>query len=113
MDTTAICWTLSGGKIGIDICRDGHFYPELGRYYAAQGCTILIHPTATTGGPWYRETRMGSYTDRDGMAVITCNLLGGDGTYDEATGTYSGGEFASTSLIITPNTMKMECPLTR
>ena len=89
------------GKIGIDICRDGHFYPELGRYYAAQGCTIFIHPTATTGNPWYRETRMGSYTDRDGMAVITCNLLGGDGTYDEATGTYSGGEFASTSLIIT------------
>lgn len=55
------------GKIGIDICRDGHFYPELGRYYAAMGCTILIHPTATTGNPWYRETRIGSYTDRDGM----------------------------------------------
>ena len=89
------------GKIGIDICRDGHFYPELGRYYAAQGCTIFIHPTATTGNPWYRETRIGSYTDRDGMASITCNLLGGDGTYDEATGTWSGGVFASTSLIIT------------
>lgn len=89
------------GKIGIDICRDGHFYPELGRYYAAMGCTILIHPTATTGNPWYRETRIGSYTDRDGMAAITCNVLGPDGTYDEATGTWSGGVFASTSLIIT------------
>lgn len=89
------------GKIGIDICRDGHFYPELGRYYAAMGCTLLIHPTATTGNPWYRETRIGSYTDRDGMAAITCNLLGPDGTYDEATNTWSGGEFASTSLIIT------------
>lgn len=89
------------GKIGIDICRDGHFYPELGRYYAAMGCTILIHPTATTGNPWYRETRIGSYTDRDGMAAITCNLLGGDGIYDEETGKWSGGVFASTSLIIT------------
>ncbi|SFU56256.1 Predicted amidohydrolase [Clostridium sp. DSM 8431] len=89
------------GKIGIDICRDGHFYPELGRYYAASGCTILIHPTATTGNPWYRETRIGSYTDRDGMAAITCNLLGPDGIYDENTKSYSGGEFASTSLIIT------------
>lgn len=89
------------GKIGIDICRDGHFYPELGRYYAAMGCTILIHPTATTGNPWYRETRIGSYTDRDGMAAITCNLLGPDGTYNEETGRWSGGIFNSTSLIIT------------
>ncbi len=89
------------GKIGVDICRDGHFYPELGRYYAAMGCSILIHPTATTGDPWYRETRIGSYTDRDGMAAITCNLLGPDGTYNEETDSWSGGVFASTSLIIT------------
>lgn len=75
------------GKIGIDICRDGHFYPELGRYYAAMGCTLFIHPTATTGNAWYRESRIGSYTDRDGMAAITCNLLGGDGIYN-ASGTF-------------------------
>ena len=84
-------WTIPGdtpkiietewGKIGIDICRDGHFYPELGRYYAAMGCTMFIHPTATTGNAWYRATRIGSYTDRDGMAAITANLLGGDGIY--------------------------------
>lgn len=89
------------GKLGVDICRDGHFYPELGRYYAAMGCTLLIHPTATTGGPWYRETRIGSYTDRDGMAAITCNVLGPDGIYNEEYDNYSGGVFASTSLIIT------------
>lgn len=89
------------GKIGIDICRDGHFYPELGRYYAAMGCTMLIHPTATTGNPWYRETRIGSYTDRDGMAAVTCNLLGPDGTYDKENNCWTGGMFASTSLIIT------------
>jgi hypothetical protein len=69
------------GKIGVDICRDGHFYPELGRYYAAMGCTMFVHPTATTGNAWYRSTRIGSYVDRDGMAAITCNLLGGDGIY--------------------------------
>lgn len=102
------------GKVGIDICRDGHFYPELGRYYAAMGCTLFIHPTATTGNPWYRETRISSYTDRDGMAAITCNLLGGDGTYiagntipditDEAywnEKNWDGCLFNSTSLIIT------------
>ncbi len=104
------------GKTGIDICRDGHFYPELGRYYAAMGCVLFIHPTATTGNSWYRETRIGSYTDRDGMAAITCNLLGGDGTYigrekgsipDMTDPEYwnpdnwTGGVFHSTSLIIT------------
>ncbi len=76
------------GKIGIDICRDGHFYPELGRYYAAKGCTLFVHPTATTGNAWYRSTRIGSYVDRDGMAAITCNLLGGDGIYT-TTGNYT------------------------
>lgn len=89
------------GKIGVDVCRDGHYYPEIARYYAAMGCTILIHPTATTGNPWYRETRIGSYTDRDGLAAITCNILGPDGTYNESTKIWSGGVFASTSLIIT------------
>ena len=90
------------GKAGIDICRDGHFYPEIGRYYAAMGCTLFIHPTATTGNAWYRETRIGSYTDRDGMAAITCNLLGGDGIYnpsgkfdptDDAANFDANGEF--------------------
>lgn len=89
------------GKIGVDVCRDGHYYPEIARYYAAMGCTILIHPTATTGNPWYRETRISSYTDRDGLAAITCNILGPDGTYNESTKVWSGGVFASTSLIIT------------
>ena len=69
------------GKAGIDICMDGHFFPELGRYYAAMGCTLFIHPTATGGNAWYRTTRIASYTDRDGMAAITSNLLGGDGIY--------------------------------
>lgn len=75
-------WTGSDGKplkAGIDICRDGHFYPELGRYYAASGAELFLHPTATTGNAWYRESRMGSYTDRDGLAVITDNVWGPDG----------------------------------
>ncbi|MFR7777911.1 MAG: carbon-nitrogen hydrolase family protein [Bifidobacterium angulatum] len=66
-------------KAGVDICRDGHFYPELGRYYAASGAELLLHPTATTGNAWYRETRMGSYTDRDGLGVVTDNVWGPDG----------------------------------
>ena len=75
-------WKDSNGnplKAGVDICRDGHFYPELGRYYAASGAELLLHPTATTGNAWYRESRMGSYTDRDGLAVVTDNVWGPDG----------------------------------
>lgn len=55
------------------------FYPELGRYYAASGAELFLHPTATTGNAWHRESRMGSYTDRDGLAVITDNVWGPDG----------------------------------
>lgn len=113
-------------KAGVSICRDGHFYPELGRYYAASGAELLIHPTATTGDPWYRESRIGSYTDRDGLAAVTANLWGQDGYPLDADGkpiysvdangdTISSGKetkgynymgvgrnaFRSTSLIIT------------
>lgn len=113
-------------KAGISICRDGHFYPELGRYYAASGAELLIHPTATTGDPWYRESRIGSYTDSDGLAAVTANLWGQDGYPLDADGnpiysvdangdTVSSGKeikgynymgvgrdaFRSTSLIIT------------
>lgn len=90
-------WTGSDGKplkVGIDICRDGHFYPELGRYYAASGAELFLHPTATTGNAWYRESRMGSYTDRDGLAVITDNVWGPDGYPLDVDGTpfdYSTG----------------------
>ncbi|EFA22683.1 carbon-nitrogen hydrolase family protein [Bifidobacterium gallicum] len=66
-------------KAGVNICRDGHFYPELGRFYAASGAELLIHPTATTGNAWYRESRIGSYTDRDSMAAVTANIWGPDG----------------------------------
>lgn len=123
-------WTDADGnplKAGIDICRDGHFYPELGRYYAAMGASLLLHPTATTGNAWYRETRMGSYTDRDGLAVVSTNVWGPDGypldadgdpiySVDESGATVSSGEdvagynyggvgydpFRTSSLIITP-----------
>lgn len=40
---------------------------------------LFLHPTATTGNAWYRESRMGNYTDRDGLAVITDNVWGPDG----------------------------------
>lgn len=123
-------WADSEGnplKAGVEICRDGHFYPELGRYYAAEGASLLLHPTATTGNAWYRESRMGSYTDRDGLAVVSTNVWGPDGypldadgnpiySVDESGETVSSNKevagynyygvgadpFRTSSLIITP-----------
>lgn len=98
---TPVMFDTKWGKVGVNICMDGHYEPELGRYYAANGCTILLHPTATGGKFWYRQNRMSTYTDRDNMAVVTANVLGPDGIYDAETNTYSGGSFDSVSLIIT------------
>ena len=36
------------GPIGISICYDTYNYPELGRYYAAKGCRVILNPTATS-----------------------------------------------------------------
>lgn len=95
---------------GSHICRDGHFYPEEGRYYVMSGAQMLLHPTATTGNALYRETRMGSYCSRDNVAVITVNVWGPDGLYSGDAEdpwydleNWSGGYFHSTSLIMTPD----------
>ncbi|MBG0775993.1 MAG: carbon-nitrogen hydrolase family protein [Desulfovibrionaceae bacterium] len=36
------------GPVGISICYDTYNYPELGRYYAARGCRLILNPTATS-----------------------------------------------------------------
>jgi len=100
-----ITWTA-----GCHICRDGHFYPEEGRYYTMNGAQMLLHPTATTGNALYRETRMGSYCSRDNVAVVTVNVWGPDGLYSgdaedprHDMESWSGGYFHATSLIMTPD----------
>lgn len=34
------------GRIGISICYDTYQFPELLRYYVAQGCRLILNPTA-------------------------------------------------------------------
>lgn len=36
------------GPVGISICYDTYNYPELGRYYGALGCRLILNPTATS-----------------------------------------------------------------
>ncbi len=47
------------GLMGLSICYDTYAQPEIERYYAAQGVSLLVNPTATSR----------SYTDIDGDGV--------------------------------------------
>ncbi|MBQ4507017.1 MAG: carbon-nitrogen hydrolase family protein [Firmicutes bacterium] len=73
------------GRIGVSICYDTYFIPELSRYYAANGCKIMLNPTASLKGinvgkwEWYYKSRLESIADRDGIIVASSNLCGPDG----------------------------------
>lgn len=83
------------GKVGVSICYDTYAVPELERYYDAQGCRVLLNPTATSRGSydekdgslnttnwqWYYENRLESIVDRDGMYIASADLAGKE--YDE------------------------------
>lgn len=61
------------GDMGILIGEDGENYTELGRFYGAMGCSSVIHLTNTDKGAWYLQQRVGSFAQRDGLAVFTCS----------------------------------------
>ena len=67
------------GKAGVIVCMDGHSEPEIARYYAAKGCSFILHDACTSGNRWYRTCRLLPYVDRDGMGLITATTTGTDG----------------------------------
>lgn len=78
------------GPIGVDICYDTYAIPELERYYASQGCRLLLNPTATSRGfdaeagdsalwQWYFESRIDNIAIRDQIFVASANLAQSDG----------------------------------
>lgn len=80
------------GRVGVDICYDTYAIPELERYYAAQGCRLVLNPTATSRGfdaetgdsaawRWYFETRVKNIAIRDQVFVASANLAGYDGSH--------------------------------
>lgn len=87
------------GNMGISICKDTYSYPELARYYAAAGCTILINPTASgsyAGSNFIYNTAISSIVARDGMALLSADLVNTSGYSD---GSYYPGK----STILTTN----------
>lgn len=89
------------GKIGVNICYDTYAIPELERTYAAQGCRLLLNPTATSRGfdpdagdatlwQWYFDSRIKNIAIRDQIFVASANLAGYDGSHF----TFPGGSCA-------------------
>ena len=66
-------------KVGFSVCRDAQFYPEVYRYYAASNVDLLVHFSASSLTRFARECVLGSYSSRDKIGVIACNLWGADG----------------------------------
>lgn len=78
------------GPVGVNICYDTYAIPELERYYASQGCRLLLNPTATSRGfdaetgdstlwRWYFESRIENIAMREQMFVASANLAEDDG----------------------------------
>lgn len=77
--------------MGLSICYDTYAQPEIERYYAAQGVSLLVNPTATSrsyadidgdgvkdakGWEWYYKNRLESIASRDGLTVVSADLVG-------------------------------------
>lgn len=76
------------GGMGISICMDTYSYPELERYYAAAGCKIIVNPTASGGYArknFAYNTTLASIAARDGMLVLSADLVGLGGSPDDET----------------------------
>ena len=83
-------------KVGFSVCRDAQFYPEVYRYYAASGADLLVHFSASSLNRFARECVLGSYSSREKMSVIACNLWGTDGPED------NNSTLRKTSLVCSP-----------
>lgn len=82
---TPLMFDTPWGPIGMSVCYDTYFVPELIRYYSASGAKIILNPTATIKGlpegrwQWYYRSRLESSADRDGVIIASSNLCGPDG----------------------------------
>lgn len=69
------------GPIGISICYDTYFFPELLRYYRAMGARMSINVTACPEGPCTSgtaESTIKAYALINSMFIASSNLCGKD-----------------------------------
>lgn len=71
------------GKLGVSICHDTYDIPELSSYYSAKGCNIFVNLTAANGVGHIYRSRLEAIAAREGMAVMSADLVGTDGSSGE------------------------------
>ncbi len=89
-------WKTRYGILGVLICYDFYFFPELARIMALKESTLLINTTASTAGPgkpYYIVQLTGSRATENLVYAASANLVG-----KERTKTYYGH-----SVIAGPN----------
>ncbi len=75
------------GGLGIAICMDVYAYPEMAQYYSAAGCTMFANPTASggyAGSNFIYNTALSSITARDGLAILSSDLVNRSGFEDSS-----------------------------
>jgi len=86
------------GLIGVGICYDSYMFPELPRYYAAQGARLYLHITALAKFPGWKEyylNQMQARAIENMMFVASANLVGKERSVT----------FVGTSFVIGPGSI--------
>jgi predicted amidohydrolase len=81
-------WKTRYGNIGVLICYDFYFFPELARIMALKEATLLINTTASAAGPgkpYYIVQQTGARATENLVYAASANLVG-----KERTKTYYG-----------------------
>jgi predicted amidohydrolase len=76
-------WKTRYGTIGVLICYDFYFFPELARIMALKGATLLINTTASAAGPgkpYYIVQQTGCRATENMVYAASANLVGKEHT---------------------------------
>lgn len=105
------------GKIGISMSYETYAVPELERYYASQGCRLILNPMAVAQGSseftdgastqWRFDERIKNIAIRDMIYIASANLAGYDGSHATFAGGScvtgpSGSTGGSASFVVSP-----------
>ena len=76
-------WQTRYGTIGVLICYDFYFFPELARIMALKGANLLVNTTASASGPgkpYYIVQQTGSRATENLVYAASANLVGAERT---------------------------------
>jgi predicted amidohydrolase len=76
-------WQTRYGIIGVQICYDFYFFPELARIMALKGATLLINTSASAAGPgkpYFIVQQTGSRATENLVYAASANLVGKERT---------------------------------